>query len=67
MKCTNNIKQISLANMNYESTYGTFMPGISPTGCCWGTWILFMLPYVEQQCRDTRAELIAIATQFGCP
>lgn len=25
------------------------------------------LPYVEQQCRDTRAELIAIATKFGCP
>ncbi len=25
------------------------------------------LPYVEQQCRDTRAELVAIATRFGCP
>jgi len=25
------------------------------------------LPVVEQQCRDTRAELIAIATQFRCP
>lgn len=25
------------------------------------------LPMVEAQCRDTRAELIAIATKFGCP
>lgn len=25
------------------------------------------LPTVEQQCRDARAELIAIATKFGCP
>lgn len=25
------------------------------------------LPAVEQQCRDTRAELIAIATKFRCP
>lgn len=25
------------------------------------------LPVVEQQCRDARAELIAIATQFNCP
>lgn len=25
------------------------------------------LPVVEQQCRDARAELIAIATKFGCP
>lgn len=25
------------------------------------------LSVVEQQCRDTRAELIAIATKFGCP
>ena len=38
MKCQNNLKQISLGNMNYENAYGTFMPGVSRTGCCWGTW-----------------------------
>jgi len=47
-KCTNNLKQIALANMNYESAYGTFMPGISRTGCCWGTWMIPVLPYMEQ-------------------
>jgi prepilin-type N-terminal cleavage/methylation domain-containing protein/prepilin-type processing-associated H-X9-DG protein len=49
MSCSNNLKQISLANMNYESAYGTFLPGVSRTGCCWGTWMVPILPYMEQQ------------------
>jgi prepilin-type N-terminal cleavage/methylation domain-containing protein/prepilin-type processing-associated H-X9-DG protein len=49
MKCSNNLKQISLANMNYESSYGKMLPGVSPTGCCWGTWMIPILPYMEQQ------------------
>ncbi len=49
MKCSNNLKQIGLANMNYESSNGTFLPGVSRTGCCWGTWMVAILPYMEQQ------------------
>src|SRR5438067_9562694 len=30
MKCTNNLKQIGLATMNYESTYSVFPPGAGP-------------------------------------
>jgi len=48
-KCSNNLKQIALANMNYESTNGTMLPGVSRTGCCWGTWMVPILPYMEQQ------------------
>ena len=48
MKCTNNMKQIALGNMNYESANGTFVPGVSRTGCCWGTWMIPVLPYMEQ-------------------
>jgi prepilin-type N-terminal cleavage/methylation domain-containing protein/prepilin-type processing-associated H-X9-DG protein len=59
MKCSNNIKQIALANMNYESTYTTFLPGVSRTGCCWGTWMVAILPYMEQQ------PLFNIYTNFG--
>ncbi len=47
-QCTNNLKQIALANMSYESANKTFLPGISRTGCCWGTWQVPILPYVEQ-------------------
>ena len=46
--CQNNMKQISLANMNYESAYGTFLPGVGKNGCCWGTWMIPVLPYMEQ-------------------
>jgi prepilin-type N-terminal cleavage/methylation domain-containing protein/prepilin-type processing-associated H-X9-DG protein len=48
MKCANNMKQIALGNMNYESAYGEFVPGVSRTGCCWGTWMIPILPYMEQ-------------------
>ena len=49
MKCTNNLKQISLGNMNYESANGTFVPGVGKNGCCWGTWTVPILPYLEQE------------------
>jgi prepilin-type N-terminal cleavage/methylation domain-containing protein/prepilin-type processing-associated H-X9-DG protein len=49
MQCSNNLKQISLANMNYESAYGTFVPGVGRNGCCWGTWMIPILPYMEQE------------------
>ena len=48
MQCTNNMKQIALANMNYESGNGTFLPGVGRNGCCWGTWMIPVLPYMEQ-------------------
>jgi len=46
-QCVNNLKQIGLAMHNYESTYTNLPPGMK--GCCWGTWLVFVLPYVEQQ------------------
>jgi prepilin-type N-terminal cleavage/methylation domain-containing protein/prepilin-type processing-associated H-X9-DG protein len=46
-QCTNNMKQIGLGVMNYESAIGCFPPG--EKGCCWGTWGHFLLPFVEQQ------------------
>ena len=32
--------------MNYESGNGCFPPG--EKGCCWGTWNVFILPFIEQ-------------------
>jgi prepilin-type N-terminal cleavage/methylation domain-containing protein/prepilin-type processing-associated H-X9-DG protein len=45
-QCVNNLKQIGLAVMNYESANGSFPPG--EKGCCWGNWTVFILPYLEQ-------------------
>src|SRR5687767_4769506 len=48
-QCQNNLKQIALANQNYHSSYGEMLPGIGKNGCCWGTWMVPILPYVEQE------------------
>jgi prepilin-type N-terminal cleavage/methylation domain-containing protein/prepilin-type processing-associated H-X9-DG protein len=45
-QCVNNLKQIGLAMLNYESTHASLPPG--KKGCCWGTWMVFIMPYVEQ-------------------
>ncbi len=45
-QCTNNLKQLGLAMHNYESSNGSFTPGRN--GCCWGTWVVYVLPYMEQ-------------------
>ena len=46
IQCTNNLKQIGLAMHNYQSANNSLPPGIK--GSIWGTWLVFILPYVEQ-------------------
>src|SRR5690606_29876576 len=46
-QCSNNLKQIGLAVSNYESAHGTFPVGAY--NCCWGTWVIGIFPYMEQQ------------------
>lgn len=48
MQCQNNLKQIALANANYETANGAYLPGVGKNGCCWGTWMIPILPYMEQ-------------------
>ena len=31
----------------YHDLLGSLPPGTK--GCCWGTWVLFILPYIEQE------------------
>src|SRR5947207_4218675 len=45
-QCLSNLKQVSLAMHNYESAYGRLPVGAY--GCCWGTWQVSVLPYLEQ-------------------
>jgi prepilin-type N-terminal cleavage/methylation domain-containing protein len=46
-QCSNNEKQLGLAMHNYHDTHKT-LP-IGRICCCWGTWKVSILPYIEQQ------------------
>ncbi len=46
MQCSNNLKQMSLAAHNYVDTHKSLPVG--EYSCCWGTWILQLLPFAEQ-------------------
>jgi prepilin-type N-terminal cleavage/methylation domain-containing protein/prepilin-type processing-associated H-X9-DG protein len=48
IQCQNNLHQISLAMHNYHDAYQKFPPGVGDFGCCWGTWAMAILPYIEQ-------------------
>ena len=48
MQCQNNLKQLGLSFHNYESATKRFPGGVGPFGCCWGTWQVGVLPYMEQ-------------------
>jgi prepilin-type N-terminal cleavage/methylation domain-containing protein/prepilin-type processing-associated H-X9-DG protein len=46
-QCMGNLKQIALAMHQYHGVHSVLPPG--KKGCCWGTWLVYALPYVEQQ------------------
>jgi prepilin-type N-terminal cleavage/methylation domain-containing protein/prepilin-type processing-associated H-X9-DG protein len=46
-QCQHNLKQIALAMHTYHDSHGVLPPG--KKGCCWGTWLVFVLPQIEQQ------------------
>jgi prepilin-type N-terminal cleavage/methylation domain-containing protein/prepilin-type processing-associated H-X9-DG protein len=46
-QCTNNLKQLGIAMQNYHDTYKTLPPGNH--SCCWGTWQMSILPFIEEK------------------
>jgi prepilin-type N-terminal cleavage/methylation domain-containing protein len=48
MSCSNNLKQLGIAHHTYHDAHGQMMPVIGPNGCCWGTWMVLVMPYIEQ-------------------
>jgi prepilin-type N-terminal cleavage/methylation domain-containing protein len=53
-QCQNNLKQLGLALHNYHDANGRLVEGLPPARnppgytCCWGTWMMPILPYIEQ-------------------
>ncbi|MDQ3331693.1 MAG: DUF1559 domain-containing protein [Planctomycetota bacterium] len=45
--CQNNLKQLGLAMHNYHDVHLGFP--IAHFGCCWGTWQVGIMPFIEQQ------------------
>ena len=46
-QCAANLKQIGLAMHQYHGVHSVLPPG--KKGCCWGTWLVYLLPQLEQQ------------------
>src|SRR3954451_10032584 len=46
-QCTNNLKQLGVAMQNYHDAKRQLPLG--NISCCWGTWQMLILPYIEQQ------------------
>jgi prepilin-type N-terminal cleavage/methylation domain-containing protein/prepilin-type processing-associated H-X9-DG protein len=53
MQCSNNLKQTALAMHLYHDSHRKFPVGA--WGCCWGTWQVSVLPFMEQ---------VALANQY---
>src|SRR3954466_9416795 len=49
LRCQNNLKQLGIAMHNHQQAMETLPGGVGKFGCCWGTWMVSILPYIEQQ------------------
>ena len=47
-QCQNNMKQIGLAVHNFHDTAKAMPAFQGPNACCWGTWVVTILPFIEQ-------------------
>ena len=46
-QCINNLKQLGIAAANYHDVHKTLPMG--NFSCCWGTWQMAILPFIEEQ------------------
>jgi prepilin-type N-terminal cleavage/methylation domain-containing protein/prepilin-type processing-associated H-X9-DG protein len=68
-QCANNVKQLGLAVLNYESLNGAFPPGgieASKTGSKYGiAWLVRILPFCEQDNIYNQLDVVGLGT-YGC-
>ena len=57
-QCQNNLKNLALACLNYESASQTMPPSYTPGGCCstpsYESWTIATLPFIEEQALHDR-------------
>ena len=61
-QCKNNLKQIGLAMHNYHDVNNGFP--VAQYSCCWGTWIVGIMPYIDQANLYNRYEM---NRKYGIP
>lgn len=55
-QCVNNLKQLGIAMQNYHDTNRELPKGY--VSCCWGTWQMAILPFIEQAQLGDRYQVI---------
>jgi len=64
-QCSNNLRQVGLAMTQYADTYKSAFP-VGEYSCCWGTWLVALLPYIEQKALfDQYKHFGAVQNQAG--
>jgi prepilin-type N-terminal cleavage/methylation domain-containing protein/prepilin-type processing-associated H-X9-DG protein len=58
-RCSNNMKQVALGMHSYHDVNNGLPGAVGRYGCCWGTWVIPTLPYIEQD------NLFRIYTNYG--
>jgi prepilin-type N-terminal cleavage/methylation domain-containing protein/prepilin-type processing-associated H-X9-DG protein len=48
-RCTHNLRQLGLACHAYHDSHGAFPPGGTSTAADQGSWLVYLLPYLEQE------------------
>lgn len=48
MECQNNLKQLGIGMHAYNDVNKGLPPSMGRYGCCWGTWVIRVFPYIEQ-------------------
>ena len=61
-RCSNNLKQIALGIHTYHEKFESLPVGAY--SCCWGTWLVSALPYIEQ---DAAFDRYVHSKGFGIP
>ena len=62
IQCVNNLKQLGIAMLNFHDTHHQLPVG--NVSCCWGTWQMMILPFLEEQALGDLYQILPPDEQF---